>query len=482
MALTNPVLGSPTASAGTERSRPAFGGRASWWGDVAGGVGILLVVAVLALWVRDGGLSTLADPGGVAIATGRVTGLVASALLLIQILLMARIPWVERAWGQDMLTRRHRLVGILSFYLMLGHVVAITIGYAQAGRSALLAEFWSLVTTYPGMLLATAGTVALIVVVATSIRAARRRLRYESWHLIHLYAYLGAGLALPHQLWTGADFLSSTAATVLWWGLWASAAVSMLLFRLVRPVVRSLYHRVVVTQIRQEAAGLVSVVLGGRRLDRLRLSPGQFCHWRFLTGTGWTRAHPFSISSVPTADRLRITFALDGDDGRRLAGIRPGTRVLVEGPFGRLTAAVRSRRDVLLIGAGVGVTPLRALAEQIVGEAAAPGPGGSRPPSVVLLQRASRPDAILFAAEFAVLAQHHHLRVVPMIGHRGSEVAWLPPPLSADPEGSLTGLVPDVNDREVYLCGPSPWMDSVFGTLRRVGVGAGAVHREEFAW
>ena len=57
------------------------------------------------------------------------------------------------------------------------------------------------------MLLATAGTALLVMVVVTSVRAARRRLRYESWHLLHLYAYLGVGLALPHQLWTGTDFV-----------------------------------------------------------------------------------------------------------------------------------------------------------------------------------------------------------------------------------------------------------------------------------
>ena len=68
------------------------------------------------------------------------------------------------------------------------------------------------------MLLAVGGTVCLVMVVVTSVRAARRRLRYESWHLLHLYAYLGVGLALPHQLWTGQEFLTSPAATVFWWG------------------------------------------------------------------------------------------------------------------------------------------------------------------------------------------------------------------------------------------------------------------------
>ena len=80
-------------------------------------------------------------------------------------------------------------------------------------------------------------------VVVTSVRAARRRLRYESWHLLHLYAYLGVGLALPHQLWTGQQFVSSPARTVFWWTFWAVAAGVVLVWRVGLPVVRNLRHR-----------------------------------------------------------------------------------------------------------------------------------------------------------------------------------------------------------------------------------------------
>ena len=72
------------------------------------------------------------------------------------------------------------------------------------------------------MLLAAAGTACLVMVVVTSVRAARRRLRYESWHLLHLYAYLGVGLALPHQLWTGQEFLASPGADRLLVDAWAA--------------------------------------------------------------------------------------------------------------------------------------------------------------------------------------------------------------------------------------------------------------------
>src|SRR5947209_2047 len=174
---------------------------------------------------------------------GRLTGLPASDLLLVQVLLMARVPVLERAFGQDRLARIHRWVGFASFNLMIAHIGLITWGYAAGRLGAAPGELWDLTVTYPGMLLAVAGTGCLVMVVVTSIRAARRKLRYESWHLLHLYAYLGVGLALPHQLWTGADFTASPIATLYWWTVYLLAAGSVLLFRLGVPLWRSARHR-----------------------------------------------------------------------------------------------------------------------------------------------------------------------------------------------------------------------------------------------
>ena len=110
--------------------RPRFVPR--WYRDVAGALTWLSMLVVVALWVTGGGIQDLANPLGADGLTtlGRITGLVSADLLLIQVLLMARIPFVERAYGQDELARRHRLVGFWSFNLMLAHVVLITVGYA----------------------------------------------------------------------------------------------------------------------------------------------------------------------------------------------------------------------------------------------------------------------------------------------------------------------------------------------------------------
>ena len=431
----------------------------------------LLVVALTLVtfwWATGGGLSDLGGWASGLTSLGRLTGLLASVLLLVQVLLMARVPLLEQAFGQDRLAVVHRLVGFTSFTAMIAHVGLITWGYAAGDLLATPGELWDLTLTYPGMLLAAAGTACLVMVVVTSVRAARARMRYESWHLLHLYAYLGVGLALPHQLWTGQEFLASTARTVFWWTLWALAAGSVLVWRVGLPLARSLRHRMVVTSVVPEGDGCVSVYLTGRHMDELGAEAGQFLQWRFLTRRGWTRAHPYSLSAAPDGRSLRITVKDLGDGTAEVPGLRPGTRVLIEGPYGRLTVRARTSDRVALIGAGVGITPLRALAEQLDGD-------------VVVLHRFRAEP--LFAREFAVLARERRLGLVPLPGRRRGPDSWLGS--GVGPTDDLTALlarVPDIAERDVYLCGPAPWTDLVQRTLRAAGAPADRVHTENFGW
>ena len=422
-------------------------------------------------WAADRGVQDLGGWATGLTSVGRLSGLLASLLLLTQVVLMARVPVLESAFGQDRLARLHRLVGFTSFNLMLLHVVTITWGYAAGQLLRTPAVLWDLTVHYAGMLLAVAGTAALFMVVFTSIKAARRRLRYESWHLLHLYAYLGVGLALPHQLWTGQQFTDSPAKTVFWWMAWIAAATAVLVWRVGAPVRLNLRHQLRVASVVDEGAGIWSVRMTGRRLDRLRVEPGQFFSWRFLGRSGWTRANPYSLSAAPDGRSLRITVQGVGDGSRASRALTPGARALVEGPFGRLSARARTRPKVALIGAGVGITPLRALAE---GLPYAPG-------DAVLVERFT--DHPLFAREVDALAHRRGLRVLRLPGHRRHPGSWLGAGIG--PADDLTALrfwIPDIVERDVYLCGPPQWTNLVERTLLTAGLSPAQLHIENFAW
>ena len=132
-----------------------------WWRDAAAATTWGNALIVVALWLSGSGAQHLAGGAGAALTSlGRLTGLLAADLLLVQVLLMARIPLVERSYGQDELARRHRLVGLWSVNLLVVHIVLITVGYAVTEHLDPVHEAWSLVSGYGGMILAVAGTIA----------------------------------------------------------------------------------------------------------------------------------------------------------------------------------------------------------------------------------------------------------------------------------------------------------------------------------
>jgi predicted ferric reductase len=261
---TRPARALPRPARVRVRPTPA------WWRDAIAMATWASGLVVVALWLSGRGVQLLGRSSGDQLTSvGRLLGLLAADLLLVQVLLMARVPMIERSYGQDELARRHRLVGFWSFNLLMAHILLITVGYAMTGHTGVLQQAWTLVSSYGGMLLAVAGTAALVAVTVTSVRAARRRLRYESWHLLHLYAYLGVGLSIPHEIWTGQDFTSSPLARMYWWSSYAVAAGAVVVFRLLMPVLRTLRHGIRVTDVVRESRDVVTVRMGGRGLHRL---------------------------------------------------------------------------------------------------------------------------------------------------------------------------------------------------------------------
>ena len=81
----------------------------AWWRDAVAISCWGSALIVVLLWLSGRGLQLLASgPADLLISTGRLTGLVAADLLLVQVFLMARVPMIERSYGQDELARRHR--------------------------------------------------------------------------------------------------------------------------------------------------------------------------------------------------------------------------------------------------------------------------------------------------------------------------------------------------------------------------------------
>jgi predicted ferric reductase len=299
---------------------------------------------VIGLWLRHGGLGTLDQPGGALTAAGQLTALVGTYAVLVQLMLMSRIGWLERCIGFDRLAVWHRWTGFGAVALLSAHVVCTTLGYAASSGQSIPSQVGDFVAHYPDLLMAIVGFALFLAIAVTSVRVARRRLSREAWYALHLYAYLAVALSFAHQLAVGSDFVDDPVARSWWVTLYVAVGATILAWRVGRPVWFNLNHRLRVHAVRREANDVTSIYLSGRDLSSIAARPGQFFLWRFLTGTGWARAHPYSLSAAPNDRLLRITVKDLGDDSHRVQHLRPGVRVFAEGPYGTFTADGRSCR------------------------------------------------------------------------------------------------------------------------------------------
>ncbi|WP_030266279.1 ferric reductase-like transmembrane domain-containing protein [Streptomyces sp. NRRL B-24484] len=413
-------------------------------------------LGVAALWWKD--TASVAGAAGWLTNAGRLSGLLAGYAAPVLILLMTRLPPLEREVGADRLARWHAFGGRWMVAMVTVHVLTITWGYALTNDRGVVAEGVDIVFHYPEMIKATLGTLLLLGTGAVSARAARRRLSYETWYYLHLATYVAVALTFGHQLATGADF-GDPKAKALWYGLYFGTAVLVGWYRLARPWLLDRRHRLQVAEVRAEAPGVVSLFLTGHRLDELRAEPGQFFRLQFQApGLRWA-ANPYSLSAPPHPNFLRFTVKDLGGHSAAVAALRPGTRVRAEGPYGAFTGRLQREQRVLLLGAGVGITPLRALFETLPGR-------------VTLVQRASRPEDLMFREELEALARRRGGRVHALVGSRSR---------IGDLGTALRRLVPDLADHEVYLCGPEGMAEEAVRSLRAAGVRPNRIHRESFA-
>jgi len=434
--------------------------RVAGWALV--GLAVANAAVVVGLWAV-GGLADVHDLASGLAGAGRLCGLLGAYTALLQLLLLARLPFVERLAGLPRLMVWHRVNGQACLGLLLAHVVLITAGYTIGDAIGLWAELERLITGYPGVITAVAGLVALIAVVVSSLGAVRRRLRYETWWFTHLYAYLGIALAFSHQLATGTDFIGRPAARLYWIALYVVTGATVLVFRALVPLARSLWLDLRVVRIVEEGPAVTSIEVGGRHLHRLKVRSGQFFTWRFLLRDRWWEAHPFSLSAAPDGRRLRITVKGLGDFTERARAIPPGTRVIAEGPFGAFTAAGRRRPRVALIAGGVGITPIRALLEDMPGE----------PGDIAVIYRASHDDDVILRAELDELAARRGAELHYVVGEGGARL------LSAE---HLQALVPDIAARDVYVCGPPAMTNATRASLESSGVSGRHIYTEQFAF
>ena len=425
------------------------------------GIGLGLTLALQATTMRYSDISSFY---AIVATVSRLAALTGSFFSVVGIFLIARIPWVERGVGHDRLVTWHRKLGPWSLYLVGLHVLFILLSSAGQDGVMLAVEMWRMLNSIAWMWPALAGFILMILAGVTSYKKARAKMSYETWWIIHVYTYLAIAVSFMHQVLNGQMFVGHPLNRLYWTMLYVLMALAIVVYRFGIPLVRSLRHNLVVDRVVVEGPGIISVIMRGRKLHRLAAEGGQFFGWRFLTRGHFLMSHPYSLSAAPTENYLRITIKDLGDHSRSVAFLKPGTRVFVEGPYGAFTAGRATQPHVVMIGGGVGITPIRALMDEFRNGV-----------QLDVIYRASS-DADLFLKEeldYLVDKSNGSMRVHYLVGSRREH------PMDAK---SLKGLVPRIADSDIYICGPGPLVETVKQAAEDLGVPKNRFHAEAFAF
>ncbi|MDN4473548.1 ferredoxin reductase family protein [Demequina zhanjiangensis] len=448
------MLDLPTPASADRRSRGADLLQASVW---------LAAVAGIAFMIQSGAFLDAGVWGWLSMIS-RALGIVAAVMMLAQLLLASRAPWIDRVIGHDKAIMLHTEYGVTSVVVMLLHVGTVAVVDAQLAGSnpaSQLLAYWSYDWFMAWALVSLA---AILVVLVTSFASARARIPYHRWHAVHLLSYVGIALAVPHQFLQGATFRSMGVAWYFWFVLWAGAGSAFLLWRVVKPILVNRRQRLRVDAVRRESDGSVTITLGGAAIPRMGAQAGQFINVAFGRAAFLKEMHPYSLSAAP-GETLRITVKPLGDASSALVDLTPGTAAWIEGPLGIFTHEQRTGRDLLLVGAGIGVTPLRSLLED------APAYG-----AISVVVRGRSREEVPLIDEIEHLSALRGARYAALLGGRGSTWGTKARPVT------LVGAVARPGDTDLYICGPVAWGRQVEADARAAGIPAHAIHREEFAW
>jgi predicted ferric reductase len=407
-------------------------------------------------------------PGGreLVVEVGVGLGFLALGAMVLQFVLIGRVPRLANPIGLDRLMQAHRLAGVLAGGLVAGHVVVLitarneflrfydpTGGWTELTRAAAL---WSV-------------TGALVLLFGSTFFRRRLRLAYQYWHLGHsLLALFILVVAVIHVF--RVSHYSAEPWKMAIWTASATAGAGILAWTRVYRPLRQLRRPYEVTEVRGELGRSWTIVLTPRGHDGIRFHGGQFA-WVGLDQQPYhIDTHPFSFaSSSSRPDRVEFTIKELGDFTSRVGETPLGATAYIDGPYGNFTLDDDDTGAVFIVG-GVGVTPALSMLLSLRDA------GDSRPAWLVYAVRS--PETAIRSADIEGLAAEGRVHL--------SYVFEEPPPGYEGEQGLLRAEVLDRTlpahgpGLKYFVCGPAPMMDVVERLLRERGIPHSAIRTERF--
>ncbi|MDQ3192075.1 MAG: ferric reductase-like transmembrane domain-containing protein [Bacteroidota bacterium] len=422
----------------------------------------LLIYTLLSLTLLSIAMSgTIPEHRSFWIELGVAFGFIGLAMFGLQFLFTGRFKKIAPTFGMDNIIQFHREVGIVAFIFVLAHPVTLLLAnpdfliYFDPNANAMRAIALSFVS------------IAIILLISTSLWRVSFGLDYEKWRLIHgLLALSIVFIGIVHSIQVS-HYLEP---------LWKKASIAILMgvsmylvfhTRLVRPWKnRKKPYKII--EVKQERGKCWTIVLEPIGHKKMRYVCGQFT-WITINSTPFSlQQHPFSIASSVSDQTISLTTKELGDFTSSWKNIQPGSKAYLEGPFGSFTPEVN--KHLFLVMGGIGITPAMSMLRTMRDT--------KDPRKVILIYGNNNWEDVTFREELEEISKSINLQLIHLLTQAPKD--WKGETGKVD-QAFLKKYLPERPDDYMYfICGPKPLMDIAEISFRNLGISWKNIYSERF--
>ena len=390
------------------------------------------------------------------IYTSQISGIIGFVLYTISLVLSTRIIWIEDLFGGlDKVYQTHHTIGKIAFFLILYHPIALAARWIPQDVGKALQYAFPI----HRRLAINLGSWALLGFVLLMLFTLVIKIPYDKWKLTHKLTGIVFLLFVAHFFLLD-ELVSANLILAIYLGLFSLIGVVSFLYKAVFFPWLADRKSYTVRKVDKLNEKVIEITLTPNA-EKLSFTPGQFCFFSYQDPSISSEAHPFTICSATTDENINIIVKALGDYTTHLyQTLKPNTKALIEGPYGRFNYKKHNHPQIWIAG-GVGIAPFVSWTNDLLEE----------PPSSAF-------DAELY---YCVNSKEEAIYI-----EKFKEMENILPGFSfkltcADREGFLSAReIQNYNGKEILICGPKEMRRSLLKEFQKLQIPDNNIHFEDF--
>lgn len=394
------------------------------------------------------------DLNAVTTSLGQIFGLVGMVLFSINLILAGRFKFLDKYFkGLDKVYANHSKLGAISFSLLLFHPLFLVVKFITISLKDAAMFFVPFVNTP-----ITWGIISLGLMIILMSLTFYIKLKYHVWKVSHKAMVVVFVFAIFHTFFVSSD-ISRNDFLRYYILLLASIGLIVSIRRVFLSKLSSKKFNYKVINIKQLNESIIEVEMEPLN-KKMIFTPGQFAFFEFLGKGVSHESHPFSISSSNLDNNLKITVKNLGDYTSKLLNLKQGDNVLVDGPYGNFSYNKCQNKNQIWIAGGIGITPFLSMAKSL-----------EKDYVIDLYYSVKENKEAVYVNDLMEISNtipsfRFNLWSASMNGYINS--------------GVVANLSKDLESKDIFLCGPPAFMESLKNQFLSLGVDIKKIHYENF--